>query len=188
MMSLSYILYFWTALVVILLIYLWAVYNSFIKLRNEVKTDFADVDVQLKRRASLIENLAEIVKGYAKHEKETFENVTKARSALNNPQGPQETAKAENMLTDALKTIFAVSENYPKLQASENFKKLQTDLKETEDKISEYRETYNQTVLNYNTSVQTFPNLLVANLFSFKEEEFFTAPVGDRESIKLKNT
>lgn len=170
---------------VFLLLYLWASYNTFIRSRNTVKTDFADIDVQLKRRASLIENLAAIVREYAKHEKGTFEEVAKARSALQTPRGPKESAEIENMLTQTLRSLFAVSENYPKLQASENYKHLHTDIKETEDFIAQYRETYNQTVLDYNTTLQTFPNLLVAWLFGFKDEELFEVEPGQNTEVKL---
>ena len=166
------------------LIYLWATYNTFIGARNGVKTDFADIDVQLRRRASLIENLAEIVREYAKHEKGTFTEVAAARSALNQA-GPKEAAKIDNMLTQALKSLFAVSEAYPKLQASTNYQRLQDDIKETEDNIAKYRETYNQTVLDFNTLIQTFPNLLVSSLFGFKDEELFQPTDGGRREIDI---
>lgn len=171
-----------------LLIYLWLSYNSFISSRNRVKTDFSDIDVQLKRRASLIENLVEVVKGYAKHEKETFENVTKARSLLTQAHDAGSAVKADNILTSALKSLFAVSENYPSLKANENFQQLSKDLKETEDNIAKYRETYNQTVLEYNTQIQTFPNFLVAALFGFSEENFFqTLGVNEAQTPSVQN-
>lgn len=170
----------------VLLIFLWGTYNSFIRSRNQVKTDFADIDVQLKRRASLIENLVEVVKGYAKHEKSTFEGVTEARAALGRSKSAGELAQVENMLTRSLGTIFAISENYPQLKASDNFKQLSQDLKDTEDAIAQYRETYNQTVLDYNTKIQTFPNLLVAGLFAFPEEELFEPQnPSDTQDIKI---
>lgn len=187
-MELNTLLYIQAGIVLFIILYLWSTYNSFIKRRNQVKTDFADIDVQLKRRASLIENLATIVREYAKHEKGTFEGVAKARAALDNASGPQQTAKVENMFTQTLRSLFAVSENYPKLQASENFKKLQDDIRETEDSIASYRETYNQTVLDYNTSLQTFPNLLAAGLFGFKEEELFEVPSGQDTEVDLKSS
>ncbi len=158
-----------------LLIYLWSTYNELVTKKNRVRTDFADIDVQLKRRASLIDNLVDTVKAYAKHEEETFENVARARSALESSRGARQTAEAENALTQTLRSLFAVVENYPKLQASENFQQLRTDLKETENSIAHYREEYNQTVLSYNNLVQTFPNLLVAGLFRFESEELFQA-------------
>ncbi|MBI2337852.1 LemA family protein [Candidatus Daviesbacteria bacterium] len=168
-----------------ILLFLWNRYNAFVTGRNKVKTDFADIDVQLKRRASLIENLVAVVREYAKHEKGTFTDVTKARSALEQPHGPKESAQADNILTQALKSLFAVSEAYPTLQASKNYQELRVDIKETEDKIASYRETYNQTVLNFNTMVQTFPNLLVANLFGFTEEELFETDLEGKKEINL---
>lgn len=161
------------AVALFILFYLWGTYNAFVTKRNQVKTDFSDVEVQIKRRASLIERLASLVQEYAKHEKETFEGVAKARSALDTSKSVKDTAKAENMLTQTLKSLFMVTENYPKLQASENFLSLRQDLKETEDKIATYREDYNVSVQDYNNLVQTFPNLLAAGLFQFREEELF---------------
>lgn len=177
----------WTlaGIVIFILLFLWNRYNAFISERNKVKTDFADIDVQLRRRASLIENLVEVVREYAKHEKGTFSDVTKARTALENPHGPKDSAKADNMLSQTLKSLFAVSEAYPTLRASENFQSLRVDLKETEDRIAQYRETYNQTVLNYNTAIQTFPNLLIANLFGFYDEELFETNATGKEEIRL---
>lgn len=155
------------------LLYLWGTYNSFIFKRNQVKTDLSDIEIQIKRRASLIDELAKLVKGYAKHEEETFENVAKARSALDTSKTVKETARAENMLTSTLRSLFMVTESYPKLLANQNFLSLRDDLKETEDNIAKYREDYNLTVQNFNTSIQTFPNLLVAALFGFHEEELY---------------
>ena len=174
-----------TFILLVIVLYLCTTYNSFIRARNKVKTDFADIDVQLKRRTSLIENLVEVVREYAKHEKTTFENVAKARSALNEPHGPKESEKIENMLTSTLKSLFAVSESYPDLQASQNFQRLQGDIKETENLIAQYRETYNQSVMDFNTMVQTFPNLLVASSFGFNEEELFQPGVGGRDEVKI---
>lgn len=170
---------------VFILLFLWAKYNGFITARNKVKTDFADIDVQLKRRASLIENLVEVVREYAKHEKGTFTGVAKARAALETSHGPKDSAKADNMLSQTLKSLFAVSEAYPILRASENFQNLTANIKETEDEIATHREQYNQTVLNYNTMVQTFPNLLVANLFGFQEEELFDAGNEGRQDVNI---
>ena len=164
--SFSVILFF-------VLLYIWSKYNLFIKKRNQVKTDYSDIDIQLKRRASLIEQLANMVRGYAKHEKETFENVAKARSALDTSKTASDAAQAENMLAQTLRSLFAVVENYPKLQASENYKTLRDDLKETENLIAGYREEYNRSVQNYNNTIQIFPNLLVAALFQFQEKELF---------------
>lgn len=173
-------------LAVFLLLFLWSTYNAFITKRNQVKNSFADIDVQLKRRASLIENLVSLVREYAKHEKGTFESVAEARSALMKPYGPADVTKIENMLTQSLKSLIAVSEAYPKLQASENYQRLQDQLKETEDIIAGHREAYNQSVLEFNTMIQTFPNLLIAGLFGFKEEELFYASTFDKEDIKIQ--
>ncbi len=185
-MSTNLILWITAGVSFIVFLYLWSSYNSFIRSRNQVKTDFADIDVQLKRRASLIENLAAIVREYAKHEKGTFEGVAKARAALEQPRGPKESARIENMLTSTLRSLFAVSEAYPKLRASENFQQLQEELKQTEDSIAKYREEYNQTVLDYNTDIQTFPNLLAAGLFGFQEEELFATEEVNTE-VQLKS-
>lgn len=168
------------------LVYLWLAYNSFIVSRNQVKADFADIDVQLKRRASLIENLVTVVKEYAKHEKGTFVEVARARSALAQPYGPKDVAHIDNMLTQAMRSLFAVSEQYPKLQASSNFQRLQDELKSTEDRIAHFREEYNESVKNYNTKIQVFPNVLVASLFGFNEEEMFTSTPSDRSSITIE--
>lgn len=186
-MSLFNVLLIIFIIFVLILLFLWAKYNSFIKVRNQVKTDFADIDVQIKRRASLIENLVEVVKGYAKHEKSTFENVAKARSQLEKASNPHESAQGDNLLTQAAHSLFAISERYPDLKASDNFQRLQQDLKETENLIASYREEYNKSVLTYNTTIQIFPNLLVSNLFGFKEEELFQPEPSDRKEIKLKN-
>ena len=184
-LNITLLLWILAGVVTFVLLFLWAKYNGFIAARNKVKTDFADIDVQMRRRASLIENLVEIVREYAKHEKTTFSDVAKARASLESPHGPKDSAKADNMLTQTLKTIFAVSESYPELKASENYQSLRGDIKETEDRIAQYREQYNQTVLDYNTTLQTFPNLLVANLFGFREEELFETGQEGREEIKL---
>lgn len=160
-------------ILILVLIFLLTRYNSFIKNRNQVKTDFSDIDIQLTRRSSLIGKLVEIVQGYAKHEKSTFTQVTEARSALDNSKTVQEKAQADNLLTQTLKSIFMVVENYPELKANENYLQLQRDLKETEDNIAHYREDYNRSVQEYNNSIQTFPNLLAAFIFKFYEEDFF---------------
>lgn len=138
--------------------------------------------MQLRRRTSLIENIVEVVREYAKHERGTFNDVARARAALEKPHGPKESAQADNFLSSTLKSLFAVVEAYPNLQASKNYQDLRQDLKETEDAVAQYREQYNQTVLQYNTMVQTFPNLLVAGLFGFEEEELFESePQGKKE-------
>ncbi|HEX7468951.1 MAG TPA: LemA family protein, partial [Methanobacterium sp.] len=160
-------------ILLLIVLYIGYLYNSLVKLRNRVKNAWSQIDVQLKRRTDLIPNLVETVKGYAKHEKSVFENVTKARSNLMGAQTVEENAKANNQLTDALKTLFAVAENYPDLKANENFKDLQRQLSETEDKIAYSRQFYNDTVLMYNNKCQMVPSNIIASLFHFKESEFF---------------
>ena len=161
-------------------------YNRLVSLRNRVKNSYAQIDVQLKRRNDLIPNLVETVKGYAAHEKGVLEEVTKARSNVMNASGVKETSNADNQLTDALKTLFAVAENYPDLKANSNFQQLQEQLSDTEDKISYSRQFYNDTVLMYNNACQQFPSNLLAGMFGFKEEEFFEADVASREVPKVE--
>ena len=151
------------------------IYNGLIRDRNRVDNAWSQVEVQLKRRYDLIPNLVETVKGYASHERETFERVTQARSAAASAGTPGEQAQAEGFLTQALRQLFAVAEDYPELRASENFQNLQEQLEETENKISVSRQIYNDTVLSYNNKVQQVPTNLVANMFGFDEREFFEA-------------
>jgi LemA protein len=162
------------------------VYNGLITGRNRVKESWSGIDVQLKRRSNLIPNLVESVKGYAKHERAVFENVTKARSALLGAGTAKAAAEADNMLTGALKSLFAVAENYPQLKASENFKELQKELSDTETKIASSRQFYNSNVLDYNTKLQVFPNVIIANSFRFKPEEFFEAEEAAKGPVKVK--
>ena len=169
----------------LIVVFIWFVYNNLIVLRMRVKEAWSGIDVQLKRRADLIPNLVETVKGYAKHEKSVFENVTKARSALMSAGGPHDAAVANNQLAGALKTLFAVAENYPELKASDNFKDMQRQLEDTEDKVAYARQFYNQTVMDYNTKTQLFPQTMIANMFNFKPEEFFEAGEDDRKSVKV---
>lgn len=171
---------------ILLAVYFVATYNGFIILRTRIKEALSGIDVQLKRRADLIPNLVETVKGYAKHEKGVFEEVTKARSALMSAKTPADKAEANNMLTGALKSLFAVAEAYPDLKASENFRDLQRQLEDTEDKIAYSRQFYNSNVLDYNTKIQTFPSNLVANIFGFKQEEFFAATEEERKKVEVK--
>ena len=166
--------------------YVVSLYNSLVNLRNRVKNAWSQIDVQLKRRTDLIPNLVETVKGYAKHEKTVFENVTKARSNLMGAQTVKENAEANNMLTDALKSLFAVAENYPELKANENFLELQGQLEETENKIAYSRQFYNDTVLMYNNKVQMFPSNLIANQFHFEESEFFEIEETEKEVPKVE--
>lgn len=150
-----------------------AIYNRLIRLRNRTNNAWSQVDVQLKRRYDLIPNLVETVKGYASHEQSTFEQVVQARTAAQQAQGVTEQAAAENMLTGALRQLFALAENYPELRASENFSALQAELGETENKIAVARQIFNDTVLTYNNAVQTIPSNLVAKMAGFKERVFF---------------
>lgn len=186
-MSITLILGVIILLIIIgIVVYFVLIYNSLINLRNRVKNAWSQIDVQLKRRTDLIPNLVETVKGYAAHEKGVFENVTKARSNLMNAQSVPENAEANNMLTGALKSLFAVAENYPDLKASQNFQDLQRQLSETEDKIAYSRQFYNDTVLMLNNKIQMFPSNMVARQFKFQEAEFFEAPEGEREVPEVK--
>ena len=173
-------------IVLIVLIYIFALYNALVTLRVRIKEAWSGIEVQLKRRSSLIPNLIQTVKGYAKHEKSVFENVTKARSAMLSAKNPRQAAAAENMLTGALKTLFAVAEDYPDLKASDNFKELQEELSDTETKIAASRQFYNSNVMEYNTKIQVFPSILIARLFNFQKEDFFEADEAAKEEIKVK--
>ena len=172
--------------VVIGVVYLVATYNGFIVLAARIKEALSNIDVQLKRRADLIPNLVETVKGYAKHEKEVFENVTKARASLMGAGTLQEKAEANNQVTSALKTLFAVAEAYPQLQSSDNFKDLQRQLEDTEDKVAYSRQFYNTNVLEYNTRIQTFPGNILGNMFGFKQYEFFQATEEEKKNVKVQ--
>ncbi|PIR41596.1 MAG: hypothetical protein COV31_00615 [Candidatus Yanofskybacteria bacterium CG10_big_fil_rev_8_21_14_0_10_46_23] len=163
-------------LIVILVVFaFWAggTYNALVRDRNRVKEAWSDIDVQLKRRYDLIPNLVETVKGYASHEKETFDRVIQARSQAMNAKGVQEQGQAENMLTGALKSLFALSEAYPDLKASANFGKLQDELTDTENKIQAARRFYNNTVLAFKTKIEQFPSNIIAGVFHFEPEPFF---------------
>lgn len=179
-------IYFLIGSLVLLLIYIWFVYNGLVTARVRIREAWSQIDVQLKRRSSLIPNLVEAVKGYAKHEKAVFENVTKARSALLSAKGPKDVASADNMLTGALKSLFAIAEAYPNLKASENFKELQEELSDTETKVAASRQFYNANVLDYNTKIQVFPSSRIAKLFNFEDEEFFKADEEAKKDIKVK--
>ncbi len=156
-------------------------YNNLVSLRNRVKNSYSQIEVQLKRRNDLIPNLVETVKGYASHEKELFENITNARSNIINAENIDETSTANDQLTGALKTLFAVAENYPELKANSNFQQLQSELSETEDKISYSRQFYNDVVLKYNNACEQFPSSIFAKMFGFKQAEFFSAPESEME-------
>ncbi|MDR0957148.1 MAG: LemA family protein [Candidatus Nomurabacteria bacterium] len=170
--------------VVLLLIILIASYNGLVKLKVRVDEAWSDITVQLKRRADLIPNLVESVKGYAKHESSVFESVTQARAAIMDAakQGPVAAAKAEGQFENALKSLFAVAENYPQLRATENFQQLQAEITDTEDKVQASRRFYNGGVRELNTKVQTFPSNIFAAMFGFKQREFFE--VEDRAAVE----
>ena len=174
------------AVVVIILIYLVATYNGLVGMRNRVKDQWAQIDVQLKRRADLIPNLVETVKGYAKHEKGTFDAVIKARNEFNAANTQEDEMKASNALEGTLNKLFALSEAYPDLKANENFLSLQADLKDTEDKIAMDRQLYNDTVLTLNNKIEMFPSNIVAGMFKFNKELFFEANEKDKETPSVK--
>lgn len=165
----------WAAIGILLILIFTAIslYNKLVKLNIRSEEALSDIDVQLKRRYDLIPNLVNTVKGYAKHEKEVFENVTKARAEAISAKGMAEKSKAENQITDALKSLFAVAEAYPELKANENFAKLQSEITDTEDKIQAARRFYNSNVRELNISIQSFPSNIVANMFDFKQKELF---------------
>lgn len=173
------------AIVAIVLFYIWGTYNSLATGRVRIKEALSGIDVQLKRRVDLIPNLVETVKGYAKHEKEIFENVTKARASLLKAESPKEKATSNNQISEALKSIFAVSENYPNLQASENFKELQDELEDTENKIAYSRQFYNTNVRDYNTTLAGFPGNIFGNIFHFAPVEFFAATEEEKKDVKV---
>jgi len=162
-------------IVVLLVITVVVMYNRLVRDRNRVDNAWSQIDVQLKRRYDLIPNLVETVKGYAAHEKETFEQVTAARAQAINAEGVHEQANAENVLEGALKSLFAVSEAYPDLKANQNFLNLQEELTATEDKIAYARQFFNDSTLNFNTRIQSFPNNILAGMFNFTEREYFEA-------------
>jgi LemA protein len=174
------------AVVVLLVIVGLAIYNGLVKARLRVREAWSAIQVQLQRRASLIPNLVETVKGYAQHERGTLESVTQARAALQSATTPAQAADANNMLTGALRSLFAVAEAYPDLKANQNFLSLQDDLQDTEDKISYARTYYNANVREYNEKVQTVPTALVAGMFGFQPEQFFEAPAEAQEEVRVK--
>lgn len=172
-------------LIVLFGLVLVGMYNGLIRSRNRVKEAWSGIDVQLRRRASLIPNLVETVRGYASHERETFEEVTRARAQLENAEGPADSSAANNMLTGALRHLFAVAENYPDLQAASNFQDLQRELSDIEEKIAFSRQFYNANVLDYNNRIQTVPTVFIANMFNFTREEFFEADEEGRAEVQV---
>lgn len=169
-------------IVALIIIFVWATYNSLVTLRVRVDEAWSDINVQLKRRLDLIPNLVETVKGYAKHESGVFEEVTQARANVLSAKGVKETAAAENQFEGALKSLFAVAEAYPDLKANQNFLELQRELVDTEDKIQASRRFYNSGVTGLNTKVQTFPANVIASMFGFKNREFFEVDESEREA------
>ena len=178
----------WLPVIAVVAILGWLIFlfNRLILLKNRTQEAFSDIDVQLKRRHDLIPNLIETVKGYATHERELFEKVTAARANAISAQGVAAKSQAENMLSQTLKSIFAVAENYPDLKASQNFLQLQDELSDTENKIHAARRFYNGNVRDFNISVEVFPSNLVASLLGFKKFEFFEADGEERENVKVK--
>jgi LemA protein len=176
----------WVILGIVVLVLLWGVmaYNRFVSQRQSIRDAYSNIDTELRRRYDLIPNLVESVKGYAAHERATFENVTAARTAAMQAQGPEQQAQAENMLTDALRRLFAVAEAYPELRASENFQALQAELATTEDRIQVSRRFYNATVRDFNERVQSVPSNVIASMFGFREEPFFEIEEGDRATLE----
>ncbi|MEI6532635.1 MAG: LemA family protein [Candidatus Roizmanbacteria bacterium] len=172
-------------IVVLFVIFFISTYNSLVVLKTRIQEALSGIDIQLKRRTDLIPNLVETVKGYAKHEKDVFENVTKARSSLMSAESLIDKADANNQLSSTLKSLFAVAEAYPDLKANTNFQDLQRQLEDTEDKISYSRQFYNSNVLDFNTKVQTVPSNIVASMFGFSIFQFFEATEEERKNVKV---
>ena len=172
-------------IIIVVVLMLIVLYNRFVRLRNRADNAWAQVDVQLRRRYDLIPNLVETVKGYASHERETFERVTQARSAGVDARTVEDQAQAENMLTQALRQLFAVAEAYPELRANENFQQLQRDLGDVEQQILISRQIYNDTVLAYNNAIQTFPGVLLAGSFGFVKREFLEIEEASRAPVQV---
>lgn len=173
------------AIIVIAIFYVFFLYNSLASAKVRINEATSQIDVQLKRRTDLIPNLVETVKGYAKHEKEVFENITKARSSLMSASSPKEKADANNQLSQTLKSLFAVAENYPDLKASQNFLSLQEELTDTEDKIAYSRQFLNNNVMDYNTKLIVFPSNIIGNMFHFQPAEFFATAEEDKKPVKV---
>ena len=174
--------------IVVLLTVGWfiSVYNTLVKLRNRVQNSWAQIDVQLKWRFDLIPNLVETVKGYAAHEKDVLEKVTQARSMVQSAQSLEQRQQAENMLTDTLRSLFAVAEAYPQLQANQNFMELQRELSDLEAKIAFARQFFNDTTMNYNTEIQSFPNNILAGMFNFQAMPYFQVDEVQRQAVQVK--
>ncbi|NWF75588.1 MAG: LemA family protein [Nitrospirae bacterium] len=179
-----------SGIILALIVMVIVIYNKLIRLKNTVKSSWSDIDVQLKKRYDLVPNLVETVKGYATHEKTVFEKVTQARTMAMRASSPVEKAKAENMLMDTLKSLFALAEAYPELKANVNFMQLQSQLKELEDNIEYARRYYNAVVRDFNILIESFPSNIIASAFSFKQEEFFELeePEIERKPVKVSFT
>uniref|UniRef100_A0A7C6E9C7 LemA family protein n=1 Tax=candidate division WOR-3 bacterium TaxID=2052148 RepID=A0A7C6E9C7_UNCW3 len=174
------------AIIVVIVLFVIITYNSLIVKRNQVKNGWYQIDVQLKRRYDLIPNLVETVKGYAAHEKEVLEKVAELRSVALGAKTPSDVAKVNDQLTAALKTLFAVAENYPALKANENFLRLQEELSATENKIAFARQFYNDVVMSYNIAIQRFPSNIIAGIFRFTPQDFYSIPEAEKEPVKVK--
>lgn len=172
--------------VVLIALYVVSTYNGLVSLKNRVQDQWSQIDVELKRRFDLIPNLVNTVKGYAKHESETLENVIKARNSYLSASTPEGQMEADGELTNAINHLFALSESYPDLKANENFKDLQGQLKDTEDKISYARKFYNDTALQLNNKIEMFPSNIIAKMFNFKKVEFFKANEAEKENVKVE--
>jgi LemA protein len=175
-------------IIVLMALIMLGIYNGLVRSRVRTREAWSGIDVQLKRRADLVPNLVETVRGYASHERETFENVTRARSMLQQATGPAQAAEANNQLSQALRSLFAVAEAYPQLRASENFMALQNELTDIEEKIAYARQFYNRNVTDFNTRIQVVPNVFIANMFGFQPFEFFEAEEAAREVPKVTFT
>lgn len=178
-------LYVGGGVLALIVIYFWSLYNGLVSLKTQIEEAWSQIDIQLKRRADLIPNLVNTVKGYAKHEKTVFSEVTKARSALMGAKTLPAKAEASDLLTGALGKLFAVAENYPQLKANENFVQLQKELSDTEDKVAYSRQYYNSIVNDYNIKIRTFPNTLFNEMLGFLEKEFFAANEAERKAVKV---
>ncbi len=180
----------WIAIVIAVLVLLIGFvvknYNSLVVLRNRVRDQFAQIDVQLKRRFDLIPNLVETIKGYTKHESDTLKEVVEARNKYATANTPEEKMEANNELGNVMNRLFALAEAYPELKANKSFEDMQVQLKDTEDKIAASRQFYNDTVLTYNNKVETIPSSIIASIFGFKKEAFFEAAAAERENVEVK--
>jgi len=175
-----------TIVIIFIILFIWSLYNGLVTMATQIAEAWSQIDVQIKRRTDLIPNLVTSVKGYAKHEKTVFEDVTKARTSLMKADTPEKMSKANDALSGALKSLFAVAENYPQLKANENFLQLQNELSDTEDKVAYARQFYNSTVMDYNVKVKVFPNSILAGLFGFQEKPFFQTEEAERKPVKVQ--